>query len=123
MSTTTTTAFDLDRLTEAIVARDAPTQLELYAPGATVKIIDRIAQPGAPKLLKSRDAIAAWIEDTAGREMTHNVTHKVADERGAAFVLECRYPDGTNVVCATALEIVNGLITLQTVVQAWDEEA
>ena len=123
MSTTTQTTFDLDRLTRAIAARDAGGQLGQYADDATVKIIDRIAQPGAPKVLRGRSEIAAWIEDTASRDMVHTVTGKVVDEHGAAFVLECRYSDGTNVAFATVLEIAGGLITKQTAVQAWDEEA
>jgi hypothetical protein len=123
MSTTTQPTFDLERLTNAIQGRDASGQLELYASDATVRIIDRIAQPAAPKVLRGTDEIAAWIEDTAGREMTHAVTSGVSDEHGAAFVLECRYPDGTNVVVATVLEIAGGLIVKQTFLQVWDEEA
>jgi hypothetical protein len=119
MSTTTT--FDLSRLTDAIEARDASTQVELYAPDASVTIIDRISQPGAPRVLRGREQIAAWIEDTCSREMTHDVRHAVRGEDGAAFVLACRYRDGTNVVCATVIELAGGRIAGQTVVQAWDE--
>ena len=123
MATTAPATFDLERLARAIAARDAAGQIDQYALDATVTIVDRISQPGAPKLLRGRGQIAGWIEDTCSREMTHTVTHKVADENGAGFVLECRYPDGTNVICATLLSLSDGLISSQTVVQAWDEEA
>ena len=53
--------------------------------------------------------------------MTHHVQHSVADASGAAFTEACRYPDGTNVLCATVLRLSAGQISEQTVVQAWDE--
>jgi hypothetical protein len=121
MSTTTTPKFELDRLADAIVARDAADQIPLYAGDATVTISDRISQPGSPRVVSGRDEIAAWIRDTCGREMTHDVHSRVQDDDGAAFILACRYPDGTRVICATVLELAGGLIAKQTVVQAWDE--
>jgi hypothetical protein len=72
-------------------------------------------------VVRGRDEIAAWIRDTCGREMTHDVHSRVQDDDGAAFILACRYPDGTRVICATVLELAGGLIARQTVVQAWDE--
>ncbi len=119
--TTTTSTFDLGRLTEAIEARDAARQIELYAPDATVTISDRLSQPATPRTIQGSEAIAGWIADTCAREMTHSVGSRVQDDTGAAFVVACRYPDGTNVVCATVLELAGGRIAKQTVVQAWDE--
>ena len=75
----------------------------------------------APRVLHGRDEVAAWIQDSCGREMTHAVEHAVVDGRGAAFSEACRYPDGTNVLCATVMELRDGQIARQTVVQAWDE--
>jgi SAM-dependent methyltransferase len=54
-------------------------------------------------------------------DMTHLVQHKVKDDSGAAFIQACRYPDGTNVLCATVIELEGGVIAAQTVVQVWDE--
>jgi hypothetical protein len=56
------------------------------------------------------------------RDMTHKVHHRVHDETGAAYTQACRYPDGTNVLCATVIELDDGLISGQTVVQVWDEK-
>jgi hypothetical protein len=119
MSTTTT--FDLDRFADAAEQRDAATQLSMYGPGATVTITDKIAQPSAPRVLHNRGEIRSWLEDTYSRDMTHAVRHRVNDETGAAYTQACRYPDGTNVLCATVIELDNGLISSQTVVQVWDE--
>jgi hypothetical protein len=117
----TTTAFDLDRFTRAAEERDASTQLSMYGPEAAVTITDKISQPGSPRVLRTREEIKDWLEDTYSRDMTHKVQHTVSDERGAAFSVACRYPDGTNVLCATVIELDGGLISGQTVVQAWDE--
>jgi hypothetical protein len=37
------------------------------------------------------------------------------------FTQDCTYPDGTRVFCIAVLELRDGLIERQTVVQAWDE--
>ena len=121
MSTTTRAVFDLDRFTHAAETRDAATQLSMYGPHATVTIADKVAQPGTPRVLSTPEEIQAWLEDTYARDMTHEVQHRVLDGTGAAYTQACRYPDGTNVLCATVLVLEDGLIAGQTVVQAWDE--
>ena len=121
MSTITTT-FDLDRFARAAQERDASTQLSMYGADATVTIADKVAQPGSPRVLHGHEEIEAWLQDTYSRDMTHSVGHRVKDEAGAAYTQACRYADGTNVLCATVIELDGGLITRQTVVQAWDEQ-
>jgi hypothetical protein len=120
MSTTTT--FDLDRFARAAEERDASTQLSMYGPDATVTITDKITQPGSPRVLRTREEIKSWLEDMYGRDMTHSVKHKVRDDTGAAYTQACRYPDGTNVLCATVIEVDNSGISRQSVVQVWDEK-
>jgi SnoaL-like domain len=116
-----TTAFDLDTFTRAIEERDASTQLAMYAQDAQVTIADKLDQPGTPRVLRGRSEIQRWIEDVCARDMTHDVGHSVRDEHGGAFTEECRYPNGTNVLCAAVLEIKDGQIARQVGVQAWDE--
>jgi hypothetical protein len=120
MSTTQTT-FDLGTFKQAIEERDASTQLAMYAEDAEVTLVDRNAQPGSPRVLHGRDEIQAWIEDVCGRDMTHRVQHSVQDANGVAFTEACRYPGGASVLCATVLEVDNGLVARQIGVQAWDE--
>ena len=88
----TTTAFDLDRFARAAEERDASTQLSMYGPDAVVTITDKIAQPGSPRVLRTREEIKGWLEDMYGRDMTHSVKHRVKDETGAAYTQACRYP-------------------------------
>jgi hypothetical protein len=118
---TATTSFDVERFTRAAEQRDASTQLSMYGPDATVTIADKLSPPGSPRVLRTRDEIKAWLEDMYARDMTHSVQHTVKDDTGAAYTQACRYPDGTNVLCATVIGIDGGLISDQTVVQAWDE--
>jgi hypothetical protein len=118
----TITSFDLDAFVRAAEARDASTQLSMYGPEATVTIVDKVSQPGSPRVLRGREEIRAWLEDTYGRDMSHSVKHTVKDDAGAAFTQACRYPDGTNVLCATVITLDDGRIADQTVVQVWDEE-
>jgi hypothetical protein len=120
-SATTTTKFDLERFTRATEERDASTQVSMYAPDAAVTVADRIAQPSSPRVLRGRDEIQTWIEEVTSRDMTHAVQHTVSDAHGAAFTVACRYPDGTQVLCAAVLELESGAIARQTVLQVWDE--
>ncbi len=84
MSTTTT--FDLDRFTRAAEERDAATQLSMYGPDARVTILDKLAQPGSPRILSTREEIKGWLEDMFGRDMTHKVQKEVQDDDGAAYM-------------------------------------
>ena len=118
----TITEFDLARLVRAVEERDAATQLSMYGPDATVTVVDKITQPGSPHVLRNRAEIKGWLDDTCGRDMTHQVQQSVSDQSGAAFTLACRYPDGTNVLCATVFKLDGGQISDQTVVQVWDEK-
>jgi SnoaL-like domain len=123
VSTTATSAtFDLDRFVRATEDRDAQTQLSMYGPNATVTIADKVSPPSSPRVLRTREQIEEWLADTNSRDMTHAISHRVIDPTGAAFTETCRYPDGTNVLCATVIELSDGAIANQTIVQVWDEK-
>jgi hypothetical protein len=121
MSTPTATGFDLAALARAIEERDAAAQVALYAPDAEVRLVDRIATPGKPRVLRGREEIAGWLDDICQREMIHRVDQGVQTGDRAAFVESCRYPDGTNVMCMAMLEVDGGRIVRQVAIQAWDE--
>jgi SnoaL-like domain len=117
----TITTFNLDRFTRAAEERDAATQLSMYGPDAVVTIANKISQPGAPRVLRTREEVKAWLDDMYSRDMTHSVRHRVLDDTGAAYTQACRYPDGTNVLCSTVIELDGGTISRQTVLEVWDE--
>src|SRR5437588_3489102 len=118
---TVSTRFDLERFTRAAQERDAATQLSMYGPDATVTISDKVSPPSSPRVLRNREEIDAWLQDTYGRDMTHAVKRTVSDSTGAAFIQTCRYPNGAAVLCSTLIELEGGQIARQTVVQVWDE--
>jgi hypothetical protein len=93
----------------------------MYGSDAVVTIANKISQPGSPRVLRGREEIKGWLDDMYAREMTHKVQHRVSDEAGAAYTQACRYPDGTNVLCATVIELDAGVISGQTVLEVWDE--
>jgi hypothetical protein len=121
MSSATLTTFDLPRFARAAHERDAATQLSMYGPQATVTIVDKNTQPSAPRVLRGTGEIGPWLEDMYGRDMTHEVGHTVSDAGGAAYTQACQYPDGARVLCATVIELEQGLIDRQSVIQVWDE--
>ena len=53
--------------------------------------------------------------------MTHTVELGVADGDRLAFTQSCAYPDGLKVYCSAMIELKDGKIARQTMVQAWDE--
>lgn len=121
MSTTAMKSFDVARFARATEERDASTQLSMYADDATITVIDQSTQPSSPRTVAGRESIKAWLEDITGRDMTHRVGHAISDGSGVAYIVNCRYPSGAQVVCATVLEVDGDSITRQTVVQVWDE--
>jgi hypothetical protein len=121
MSSTALPTFDLPRFARAAHERDAETQLSMYGPEATVTIVDKNTQPSRPRVLRGTAEIRPWLEDMYGRDMTHDVGHTVSDAGGAAYTQACRYPDGTRVLCATVIELEQGAIARQSVIQVWDE--
>lgn len=110
----------LSRLKRAIEGRDAGTLASLYADDAVMRIIDRDNPPSAPRELKGRTDIAAFFDDVCGRAMVHEVESGIEDDNRLAFTQACAYPDGTRVFCSAMLELADGKITRQTIVQAWD---
>lgn len=116
--TKTVTVADLKR---AIEARDAGALSSFYADDAVMRIIDRNNPPSKPRELKGKAAIAAFHDDVCGRAMTHRVETGVSDGNQLAFTQICAYPEGMKVYCSAMIELKDGKIARQTVVQAWDE--
>jgi hypothetical protein len=108
-------------LKQAIEGRDGRMLSGFYADDALVRVIDRNNPPSRPRDIRGRAAIAAFWDDICSRAMTHKVDTTVSEGDRMVFTQDCAYPDGTRVFCIAALELRDGLIARQTVVQAWDE--
>jgi ketosteroid isomerase-like protein len=116
----TTTAFDVDALVNSIQARDAETQIGLFADDATITSVDHEHPPSNPAVLTGREQIAPYLRDVCSREMTHAVHDVVLTGDALAYRLDCRYPDGTRVACHAIARLRDGKIVAQHGVQAWD---
>jgi hypothetical protein len=107
-------------LKRAIEGRDAGTLSGWYADDAVVRIIDCNNPPSRPRELRGKASIAAYYDDVCSRAMTHEVEFGLAQGNRVAFTQSCAYPDGIRVFCAATIELADGKISRQTVVQAWD---
>jgi hypothetical protein len=117
---TATTTLDLAALVKAIESRDASTQLAAYAPDAELVLVDATNPPSRPRVLRGTGEIGDHLADVCGRDMTHEVRAAVADGQRVALEVACRYRDGLQVLCLCVADVVDGHITRQRTVQAWD---
>ena len=116
-----TTPFEFARLRRALERSEPDVLADLYSDDAEMVIVDRNRPPSAPMRLAGKPAIDAFWRDVCSREMTHCVGHEVIGPDRTAFVEECVYPDGCNVMSAMTLELRDGRIVRHLTVQAWDE--
>ena len=105
----------------AIEGRDGAMLAGFYADDAVVQVIDRNNPPSKPRIVKGKAAISTFWDDICSRAMTHQVDFSAAEGDRMAFSQACAYPDGAKVFCLAMLELKNGKIVQQTMVQAWDE--
>ena len=119
--TVTTQQVTAALIKQAIEGRDSRMLSSLYADDAQVRVIDRNNPPGKPRDIRGRAAITTFWDDICSRAMTHRVETTVREGDRMVFTQDCAYPDGTRVFCVAVLELRDGLIAKQTVVQAWDE--
>jgi ketosteroid isomerase-like protein len=118
--TTIQQALDPQAFVAALEGRDADTLAAAYAEDAVITILDRDHPPAAPLTLSGREEIHRWYSDVCGRNIEHHVSALVTDAGGFAYVEECRYPEGSDVVCVAVATLTGGLITRQTGAQTWD---
>lgn len=114
-------SFSGAALKQAIESRDGRKLAGFYADDAVIRIIDRNNPPSRPREMHGKTEIASYWDDVCGREMTHQVDAGIAEGDRLAFTESCAYPDGTKVYCMAVLDVADGKIARQTVVQAWDE--
>ncbi|MEU8687651.1 nuclear transport factor 2 family protein [Streptomyces sp. NPDC048665] len=116
--------FDIETLRRGIEDRDASALRGLYAEDARVTMVDHRDQPSHPHEIAGTAAIGEFLEDVCSRDMEHRLGQVVvsADGSHAAYLEQCRYPDGTKVLSTSMLDLRHGRITTQTSLQAWDEE-
>jgi hypothetical protein len=116
------TTLDLDALRKALEGRDAAAVTALYDEGAELVSVRRDAPPGAPHVLRGRQAIGAHFDDLLGRDATHVIERAIGVPGTAAIVESCQYADGTRVLCMASFDVnPDGLITRHLEVSAWGD--
>ena len=105
----------------AIEGRDGRMLASFYTDDAVLRVIDRNNPPSKPREVKGKPAISTFWDDICSRAMTHKVDVSIAEGNRLAFTQACAYPDGAKVFCVAVVELEDGRIAQQTVVQAWDE--
>jgi hypothetical protein len=117
----TSGGLDFEALRRAIEHRDADALINLYAEDAEYQRIDRTSTPSSPMVVRGKEAIADYLRDILGGELTHRLQDEVLGESRIAFNDACQYPDGMRVLGAENLEVRDGKIVRHVSVQAWDE--
>ncbi len=105
----------------AIETRDGRMLASFYADDAVVRVVDRNNPPSRPREVRGKSAISGFWNDICSRSMTHDVAFTVAEGDRLAFSQACTYPDGAKVLCLAMVDLQDGRIARQTLVQAWDE--
>ncbi len=118
---TTAGGLDFEALRRAIEQSDAEALGGFYADDAELLTVNRNTTPSSPAVLRGKAAIAEYLEDVCGRDMTHRVENEVVSRDRIAFNEACEYPDGLRVLGATTLDLRDGQIVRQVNVEAWDE--
>ena len=106
---------------QAIESRNGKALAGFYRDDAVLNVIDRNNPPSRPREIRGRAAIAIFWDDICSRAITHSVETTIAEGDRLAFTQACAYPDGAKVFAAATIDLKDGQIARQTVVQAWDE--
>ena len=107
-------------LRRAYSTRDAAGLAALYAPDATIEIVDAVHTPSQPSVLSGGEALLAHFEDVFARDMTHQLDIVAVSPQAVGYSLRCSYADGTRVVCGGTSVVRDGRIVREVAVQAWD---
>jgi len=113
--------LDFEAMRRAIEESDYDALVALYADDAELRTVNKNSTPSSPQLLRGKEEISEMLRDVCGRAMTHHVEDEVIGDRRIAYNEACEYPDGTRVLGAITLELQEGKIVRQTIVEAWDE--
>jgi ketosteroid isomerase-like protein len=113
--------LDFEAMRRAIEESDYDALVALFADDAELRTVNKNSTPSSPQVLRGKEEISGMLRDVCGRTMTHHVEDEVIGEGRIAFNEACEYPDGTRVLGATTLEVRDGKVVRQTVVEAWDE--
>ena len=115
--------MDFGALRHAIERCDPDLLLGFYSEDAELSIIHAKSQRSIPFELCGKAEIAKHLRAAFGQETSHRIEEEVVGEDRVTFWEECEYPDGSQVVVATTLEVHDAKIVRQVDVVANDVRA
>ena len=116
-----TTRDLLERLREGYHEHDAAKIASVYAADAVCTVVNRNYPPSRPLVMRGREEVARVLAEVCALNITHEIAEGVASEDAIAYRLECRYPDGCNVVGHYLARVEGGHIVSESSIDCWDE--
>jgi hypothetical protein len=119
------TGLDFGALRLGIERCDPDLVLGFYAEDAQLSIANAGSPQSWPFELRGKAEIAKHLRAVFGQKTSHRVEREevVGEEDGVAFREVCEYPDGSQVVVETTLEVIGGKIIRQVDVVVKDIQA
>ncbi len=111
----------LEALRAGYRERNPAKVMGVYAEDIESTIVNRNNPPSRPLVLRGRPALQRMVEDICSREMSHEIVHPVVGEGSISYRVNCRYPDGCNVVAVYLTTVKDGRIVSEFSVDCWDE--
>ena len=111
----------LEALRTGYRERDAAKVLSVYADDVEATIVNRNNPPSRPLVLRGRAALRKMVQDICAREMTHAMQGATVADGSIAYRVDCRYPDGCNVIGLYMATVKDGLIVREFSIDCWDE--
>jgi hypothetical protein len=115
--------LNFDALRLAIERCDPDLVLGFYAEDAQLSIANAGSPQSSPFELRGKAEIAKHLQAVFGQGTSHRVGGEVVGEDGVRFWEACEYPDGSQVMVETTLEVHGGKIVRQVDVVAKQTQA
>jgi hypothetical protein len=101
--------------------RDVAKVMSAYAEAIESTIVNRNNPPSRPLVLRGRAALKRMVEDICSREMSHAIADVTVGDGSLAYRVDCRYPDGCNVIALYMATVKDGRIVREFSIDCWDE--
>ena len=115
--------LDFGTLRLAIERCDTDLLLGFYAEEAQLSIVKAEARRSTPFEFCGKAEISKHLRAAFGQETSHRVEGEVVGEDRVTFREACKYPDGSQLVVETTLEVRDGKIVRQVDVVGMDVQA
>jgi SnoaL-like domain len=112
--------LDTEALRRAHEDHDWELLTSLYTDGAESITVDKNNPPSSPRVQRGREEIGTFWKEVMGRDKTDGVRNLLEGPDKVSFQVDCLYPDGTRVLASHTLELEDGQIAREWLVQAWD---